>query len=51
MHDKATVAKIKAFHEAAANAKEMYDAGATREEIGKLVSPSGRKKFWDHWPE
>lgn len=51
MHDDATVAKVKAFHEAAVNAKDMFDKGASREEIGKLVSAEGRKKFWDHWPE
>ncbi|MDX1357612.1 MAG: uroporphyrinogen decarboxylase family protein [Clostridia bacterium] len=51
MHDEPTITKIKAFHEAAVNAKDMFDSGATRKEIGKLVSPAGRKKFWDHWPE
>ena len=51
MLDSETVAKVKAFQEAAANAKNMYDAGAGREEIGKLVSSDGRKKFWAKWPE
>jgi len=50
MHDAATIPKVKAFHEAAVNAKEMFDAGATRDEIGKLVTAEGRKKFWDKWP-
>ncbi len=50
MHDDATVLKVKAFHEAATNAKSMFDAGATRKEIGKLVTSEGRKKFWDKWP-
>lgn len=50
MHDDATIKKVKAFHEAAVNAKEMFDGGASREEIGKLVSAKGRKKFWDNWP-
>lgn len=51
MHDDSTVKKVKAFHEAAVNAKDMFDSGASREEIGKLVTPEGRKKFWDKWPE
>ncbi len=51
MLDSDTVAKVKAFQEAAANAKSMFDAGAGREEIGELVSTEGRKKFWDKWPE
>ncbi|MCK5757643.1 MAG: hypothetical protein KAH14_01010 [Clostridiales bacterium] len=51
MLDPHTVAKVKAFQEAADNAKSMFDAGATRDEIGKLVSVEGRKKFWDQWPE
>ncbi len=51
MHDNATIKKVKAFHEAVVNAKDMFDSGASREEIGKLVTPEGRKKFWDKWPE
>jgi hypothetical protein len=51
MLDNEHVEKIKAFHEAAVNAKEMFDKGASREEIGKIVTPEGRKKFWDRWPE
>jgi len=50
MHDDATIAKVKAFHEAVVNAKDMFDSGASRDEIGKLVTPKGRKKFWDNWP-
>ncbi|MCK5758574.1 MAG: hypothetical protein KAH14_05730, partial [Clostridiales bacterium] len=50
MLDDVTILKVKAFHEAATNAKSMFDAGATREEIGKLVTSEGRKKFWDKWP-
>jgi len=50
MHDDATVLKVKAFHEAAVNAKTMFDTGASREDIGKLVTAEGRKKFWDKWP-
>lgn len=50
MHDDATILKVKAFHEAAVNATEMFNTGATRNEIGKLVTADGRKKFWDKWP-
>jgi len=49
--DPDTVAKVKAFKEAASNAKDMLDKGVSREEIGKLVSAEGRKKFWAQWPE
>jgi len=51
MLDPDTVAKVKAFKEAASNAKDMLDKGISREEIGKLVSTEGKKKFWAHWPE
>ena len=51
MLDDDHIQKVKAFHEAAVNAKNMFDAGATRKEIGKLVSAEGRNKFWDKWPE
>lgn len=51
MLDPNTVAKVKAFKEAASNAKNMFDKGVSREEIGKLVSTEGRKKFWNSWPE
>ncbi len=50
MLDKDHIEKVKAFHEAAVNAKTMFDNGASREEIGRLVTPEGRKRFWDHWP-
>ncbi len=50
MLDEDHIEKVKAFHEAAVNAKQMFDGGATREEIGKLVSKNGRERFWAKWP-
>ena len=50
MLDQSHIKKVKAFHEAAVNAKKMFDTGASREDIGKLVTAEGRKKFWDKWP-
>ena len=45
------VPKITAFIEAAGRAKEMFGNGASRTEVGALVSAEGRRRFWDHWPE
>jgi len=45
------VPKINAFIAAAAEAKTMLDSGAAREQVGECVSPQGKKRFWDHWPE
>ena len=45
------VPKIQAFIEAATEAKAMLTGGASRSEVGRLVSPEGRRRFWDHWPE
>lgn len=50
MLDESHIEKVKAFHEAAVNSKEMLDKGATRQEVGALVSKNGRKKFWANWP-
>ncbi|MFO7611472.1 MAG: uroporphyrinogen decarboxylase family protein [Clostridia bacterium] len=50
MLDNSHIEKVKAFHKAASNAKKIFDSGASREEIGKLVSPAGRERFWDKWP-
>jgi hypothetical protein len=43
-------AKSDAFIKAADRVKQMLDAGASRAEIGTLVSAEGRRKFWDGWP-
>lgn len=45
------IPKINAFAEAAAQAKHMLEKGAGREDVRQHVSPEGRKRFWDHWPE
>jgi len=50
MLDDAHIKKVKAFHEAVVNSKEMLDKGASRQEVGKLVSTSGRERFWAKWP-
>lgn len=50
MVQEAQVPKVYAFVEAARHAKAQLDAGATREDIGGLVSAAGRQRFWDHWP-
>ena len=51
MCNEPTVEKVHAFIAAAKEAKDMIDGGASREDVGKLVSEAGRKRFWDHWPE
>lgn len=45
-----TVPKVSAFIAAGKTAKAMLDRGASREEVGQLVSESGKAKFWDKWP-
>jgi len=46
-----TVEKVHALIRAAKEAERLLAAGATREQIGERVSPAGRKRFWDRWPE
>jgi hypothetical protein len=43
------IRKVHAFIEAARTAGRMLADGSTREEIGRMVSAGGRRKFWDHW--
>jgi hypothetical protein len=45
------ITKVKAFIRAAKKAQQVLSGGATREDVGKLVSATGRAKFWEHWPE
>jgi len=45
------VKKIHSFIRAAKVVERMLSEGATREDIGKCVSISGKQRFWDHWPE
>jgi len=51
MCNDASVLKVHAFAEAARDAKRMRDAGADPPELAKMVSPEGRRKFWEQWPE
>jgi hypothetical protein len=45
------VPKVNAFVEAAGEAEGVLKRGGSREDVGRLVSPAGRRKFWDRWPE
>ena len=50
-----TVPKVHAFIEAAREAERILGSGSTgpagtRADVGALVSPAGRARFWDHWP-
>ena len=45
------VPKIEAFIQAAGQVKTMLADGASRADVGQLVSAEGRRRFWDHWPE
>lgn len=44
-------AKVHAFVQAAKRAERALKEGATREEIGTWVSPEGKQRFWDRWPQ
>ncbi|MBN2301388.1 MAG: hypothetical protein JXN60_02600 [Lentisphaerae bacterium] len=45
-----TLAKVRVFHHAAEKAKQMLQSGKTLDDVADMVSPDGRRKFWDHWP-
>jgi DNA-binding CsgD family transcriptional regulator len=45
-----SVEKIHSFISACKEVEQMLLKGISRQEIGKLVSLGGRKKFWDNWP-
>jgi hypothetical protein len=51
MGNKDTVKKVEAFRRAAQASQQMIEEGADRAEIAGCVSPEGRKRFWEHWPE
>lgn len=51
MCDPLTVSKVQSFITACQEVERMFQAGATRSQIGTNVSPAGRQKFWEHWPE
>jgi hypothetical protein len=44
------VRKVQAFSEACRESKRMLQSGASRADVGKNVSPSGRARFWARWP-
>ncbi|MFO7636903.1 MAG: hypothetical protein R6W96_06315 [Clostridia bacterium] len=48
--DNEGIGKVKEFHQAAGLVQQMMKEGATREDIGKMVSQQGRKRFFDNWP-
>jgi hypothetical protein len=50
MCNKETVKKVHSFIAAGKNVEAMLANGASLEDIRKLVSESGRRKFWDNWP-
>lgn len=51
MTDEDTVRKVLAFVEAGKECAALIGDGAPRSELGSMVSASGKKRFWDHWPE
>lgn len=49
MCDRDHVPKVHAFIDSAREAQRMLEAGASRGDVGRCVSQSGRRKFWEHW--
>ena len=49
--DDQALQKVGAFTRAARQVQQMFDQGATREQIGQCVSAAGKEKLWDHWFE
>jgi len=45
-----SVEKVHSFIAACQEVERMFSRGASREEIRKMVSESGRNKFWNNWP-
>ncbi|OGV49952.1 MAG: hypothetical protein A2X49_00625 [Lentisphaerae bacterium GWF2_52_8] len=46
-----SIPKVHSFMSACKQVDKMLNQeGASREEVGKLVSLPGKKKFWDNWP-
>ena len=44
-------AKVKMFVTTAKEIEDMFKQKISREEIGNMVSPDGKAKFWSKWPE
>lgn len=51
MGNKESAEKVKAFTSASREVTALLELGMSREDIGSKVSPSGREKLWEHWPE
>ena len=49
MCDDVTAKKVQVFIRAGKEVKQMIDRGASREDVGMLVSTTGRRRFWDAW--
>lgn len=47
--DSHSIAVVNAFIEACENTQSLFDQGATREDIGKQISPEGKAYYWDKW--
>ena len=50
MLNDACASKVKAFIRTAREVESWIQQGVPRDEIGKMVSPSGAQKFWAKWP-
>lgn len=42
-------AKVRTFIAAAKEVKQLFEAGASREALGQMVSPEGKAKLWEGW--
>jgi len=45
-----TLPKVHAFIATCKTVSDMFQNGATRADVAACVSPSGKQKFWAHWP-
>jgi len=50
MMNEACASKVKEFIRTVKEVESMIQRGVTRQEIGKMVSEAGRRKFWAKWP-
>jgi hypothetical protein len=46
-----TARKVQAFVQAAQEVGQMLARGVSRESLGREVTPAGRRRFWDQWPD
>ncbi|MBT4502598.1 MAG: hypothetical protein HOC74_33005 [Gemmatimonadetes bacterium] len=46
-----TIEKIRVFTRALKEVEQLLAGGTSRSQIGERVGASGKKRFWDHWPE